>query len=64
VPGDTGLLVNGADVAEVSDAVGSLLADPERADAMGRAGRDRVERAFGWPRAAEQLAGWLREAVA
>ncbi len=63
VPGETGLLVNGSDVAEVADAVGSLLADPERADAMGRAGRERVERAFGWSRAAEQLAGWLREAV-
>jgi len=63
VPGETGLLVNGSDVAEVAHAVGSLLADPERADAMGRAGRERVERAFGWSRAAEQLAGWLREAV-
>ena len=64
VPGETGLLVNGSNVAEVAHAVGSLLADPERADAMGRAGRERVERAFGWSRAAEQLAGWLREAVA
>jgi phosphatidyl-myo-inositol dimannoside synthase len=64
VPGETGLLVNGSDVAEVADAVGSLLADPQRADAMGRAGRERVERAFGWSRAAEQLAGWLHEAVA
>ena len=64
VPGETGLLVNGSDVAEVAGAVGSLLADPERADAMGRAGRERVERAFGWSRAADQLAGWLREAVA
>ncbi|HEY2966442.1 MAG TPA: glycosyltransferase family 4 protein [Actinomycetota bacterium] len=64
VPGETGLLVNGSDVAEVADAVGSLLADPQRAEAMGRAGRERVERAFGWSRAAEQLAGWLREAVA
>ena len=64
VPGETGLLVNGSDVAEVAGAVGSLLADPERADAMGRAGRERVVRAFGWSRAAEQLAGWLREAVA
>jgi phosphatidyl-myo-inositol dimannoside synthase len=63
-PGETGLLVNGSDVAEVADAVGSLLADPERADAMGVAGRERVVRAFGWSRAAEQLAGWLREAVA
>jgi phosphatidyl-myo-inositol dimannoside synthase len=63
VPGETGLLVNGSDVAEVADAVASLLADPDRADAMGRAGRERVERAFGWSRAAEQLAGWLREAA-
>lgn len=63
-PGETGLLVNGSDVVEVARAVGSLLADPERADTMGRAGRERVERAFGWSRAAEQLAGWLREAVA
>jgi phosphatidylinositol alpha-1,6-mannosyltransferase len=63
-PGETGLLVNGSDVDEVAGAVGSLLADPERADAMGRAGRERVVRAFGWSRAAEQLAGWLREAVA
>ena len=64
VPGATGLLVNGSNVEEVADAVGSLLADPERGEAMGRAGRERVERAFGWSRAAEQLAGWLREAVA
>jgi phosphatidylinositol alpha-1,6-mannosyltransferase len=64
VPGETGLLVNGSNIEEVADAVGSLLADPERAQAMGRAGRERVERAFGWSRAAEQLAGWLREAVA
>jgi phosphatidylinositol alpha-1,6-mannosyltransferase len=63
-PGETGLLVKGSDVDEVAGAVGSLLADPQRADAMGRAGRDRVVRAFGWSRAAEQLAGWLREAVA
>ena len=63
-PGETGLLVNGSDVAEVAGAVGSLLAAPERAEAMGRAGRERVVRAFGWSRAAEQLAGWLRQAVA
>jgi phosphatidylinositol alpha-1,6-mannosyltransferase len=64
VPGETGLLVDGSDVAQVSEAVGSLLADPARAESMGRAGRERVERAFAWSRPAEQLAGWLREAVA
>ena len=64
VTGETGLLVDGSNVSEVAEAVGSLLADPARADAMGRAGRDRVERGFGWSRPAEELATWLREAVA
>jgi phosphatidylinositol alpha-1,6-mannosyltransferase len=64
VPGETGLLVDGSDVGEVADAVASLLLDPSRAEAMGRAGRERVERAFTWRRAADQLAAWLREAVA
>ena len=63
VPGETGLLVNGSDVGQVAEAVGSLLADPERAEAMGRAGRARVEAAFAWSRPAEELADWLRQAV-
>jgi phosphatidylinositol alpha-1,6-mannosyltransferase len=63
VEGETGLLVDGSSVGEVAEAVGSLLSDPGRAEAMGRAGRERVERAFTWNRAAGQLAGWLREAV-
>jgi len=63
VEGETGLLVDGSSVGEVAEAVGTLLSDPGRAEAMGRAGRERVERAFTWPRAAEELAGWLREAV-
>jgi phosphatidylinositol alpha-1,6-mannosyltransferase len=63
VEGETGLLVDGSSVGEVAEAVGSLLSDPGRAGAMGRAGRERVERAFTWNRAAGQLAGWLREAV-
>jgi phosphatidyl-myo-inositol dimannoside synthase len=63
VRGETGLLVNGSDVGQVAEAVGSLLADPERAQAMGRAGRARVEAAFAWSRPAEELAGWLRLAA-
>jgi phosphatidylinositol alpha-1,6-mannosyltransferase len=61
--GVTGHLVDGANVEQVADAVSALLEDPARAAAMGRAGRERVERSFTWPRAAEQLAGWLREAA-
>jgi phosphatidylinositol alpha-1,6-mannosyltransferase len=62
VDGVTGLLVDGGDVAAVGGAVASLLEDPARAAAMGEAGRRRVERSFTWPRAAEQLSGWLRGA--
>jgi phosphatidyl-myo-inositol dimannoside synthase len=63
VDGETGLLVNGADVPEVADAVACLLGDPTRAEAMGRAGRERVEASYTWPRAAGELAAWLRAAV-
>ncbi|HEU4865286.1 MAG TPA: glycosyltransferase family 4 protein [Actinomycetota bacterium] len=63
VPGTTGLLVDGADDAGVADAVGELLSDPARADAMGHAGRERVERHFTWSRAAAQLVDGLERAV-
>lgn len=63
VDGETGILVDGTRIEEVASAVGDLLADPARAHAMGRAGRARVERRYTWPRAAAELAGWLREAA-
>uniref|UniRef100_A0A7C2C317 Glycosyltransferase n=1 Tax=Thermus islandicus TaxID=540988 RepID=A0A7C2C317_9DEIN len=63
VPGETGLLVDGRRVPEVAEAVASLLADPETAERMGRAGRARVERAFTWERAAAELAAYLRRAT-
>jgi phosphatidylinositol alpha-1,6-mannosyltransferase len=63
IDGETGLLVDGRDVASVADAVASLLEDPVRAEAMGAAGRARVERHHAWPTIAERLAGWLQEAA-
>ncbi len=63
VPGETGLLVDGRHVAEVADAVATLLADPALAERMGRMGRARVERAFTWQRAAAELAAYLRRAA-
>ena len=63
VDGETGVLVDGGDVHAVADAVAGLLEDPERARAMGAAGRARVERDHAWPRIAGRLGGWLREAV-
>ena len=63
VDGETGVLVDGGDVDAVAEAVAGLLVDPERAAAMGKAGRARVERSFTWPVIAGRLAGWLREAA-
>ena len=63
VDGETGLLVDGADVASVADAVASLLGDPVRAQRMGEAGRARVERSHTWPAIAERLVIWLQAAA-
>jgi phosphatidylinositol alpha-1,6-mannosyltransferase len=63
VDGETGILVNGSRRGEVADAVACLLEDPARAEAMGAAGRARVERDHTWPTIAERLASWLRIAV-
>ena len=63
VDGETGVLVNGKDEVQVARAVAGLLADPDRARAMGKAGRARVERDHTWPLIAERLARWLREAT-
>jgi starch synthase len=58
--GRTGLLVHydAADPAaferELADRLGALLADPARAEALGRAGRERAVAEFGWTAIAEQ----------
>ena len=63
VDGETGILVDGTSVADVADAVASLLSDPARAATMGAAGRERVLRDHRWSDIAQRLAGWLREAT-
>ncbi len=63
VDGETGRLVDGADGAQVTDAVAGLLGDPDLAARMGAAGRDRVERAHTWPSIAATLVGWLEQAA-
>jgi glycosyltransferase involved in cell wall biosynthesis len=46
VDGETGVLVPAAEPHALADAVGALLSDPERAAALGRAGRRRLETEF------------------
>src|SRR6266508_2662000 len=60
--GETGLVVDGRHPGAVSEAVAGLLANPARSEAMGKAGRARVERLFTWPRRVGGLARWLAEA--
>jgi starch synthase len=60
VDGETGLLVPyDADAPRdferaLAAALNELVHDPERAAAMGRAGRDRAEQEFAWPAIANQ----------
>jgi glycosyltransferase involved in cell wall biosynthesis len=46
IDGETGLLVPPGDAAALADALGVILDQPTRAQAMGRAGRRRAERLF------------------
>jgi phosphatidylinositol alpha-1,6-mannosyltransferase len=55
VDGETGLRVNGEDVAEVTRAMVRLLKDPEESQRMGRAARERVLANFVHKRRVDQL---------
>ncbi|GAA2070225.1 glycosyltransferase family 4 protein [Williamsia deligens] len=55
VDGETGHVVDGRDAAAVADAVGCLLADPERARAMGRAGREWATSTWEWDSIAARM---------
>jgi starch synthase len=60
VDGETGLLVHYEEgeprgfEAGLAEAVNELVADPDRARAMGRAGRERAVTTFGWDAVARQ----------
>jgi phosphatidylinositol alpha-1,6-mannosyltransferase len=53
--GETGHLIAYGDAKATADAVASLLADPNRARAMGEAGRRRARDRFGYPRFRDEL---------
>lgn len=46
--GETGMVVDGTNIAEIADAVSDLLADRDRAAAMGAAGRAWVGSEWRW----------------
>ena len=55
--GETGTLVEPTDVHATASAIRALLKDPDRAAAMGRAGRSAVEKHFNWDRVVHDLRG-------
>jgi phosphatidyl-myo-inositol dimannoside synthase len=57
--GRTGHVVDGRDVAAVASAVAGLLADPERARAMGAAGRAWMQQEWTWPARVARLRALL-----
>jgi glycosyltransferase involved in cell wall biosynthesis len=62
-PGETGLLIPRGDPAALADAVGALLADPARAQMLGRAGQARVCREFTLERHVATVEAVYRELV-
>jgi starch synthase len=61
--GETGLLVPPDDPAALADSINALTRDPERAKAMGTAGRERARTRFDWARIAEETAELYRSVV-
>ncbi len=59
LPGETGFVVPGRDVAAVADRIAGLLADPAGASAMGEKGVAWVDREWRWDLVAERLAALL-----
>jgi phosphatidylinositol alpha-1,6-mannosyltransferase len=55
VHGETGLLVDGTDERAIADAIATLIDNPQRAAAMGRAARERAERSFSWRGTAQAI---------
>ncbi|MBD8507728.1 glycosyltransferase family 4 protein [Hoyosella sp. G463] len=56
---ETGHVVDGRSISEITDAITEVLADPDRARSMGRAGREWVTENWQWQTMAERLRGFL-----
>jgi glycosyltransferase involved in cell wall biosynthesis len=61
--GSCGILVPPKDAEALAAAIDQLLDQPERRDAMGRAGRERVLQHFTWRRAAERTVEVYHEVI-
>ena len=64
IDGETGLLVDPNDPADIAEAVTRLLSEPELAERLGRGGRRRVIEDLSWPEYTERFSRVLSEAAA
>ena len=62
--GETGLLVPPDDPAALAESINAMTRDPDRAKAMGTAGRERAKTMFDWAKIAEQTAELYRTVIA
>jgi starch synthase len=62
-PGRTGLLVPPSDPSSLALALLELLQDPDRAEALGRAGQDRLAQGWTWDAVVERMAPALDRAL-
>jgi len=63
VVGEAGILVPPADHRALARAIQDMLGDPQRAEDLGRAGYQRVQNHFTWPKAAESTVAAYREVM-
>jgi glycosyltransferase involved in cell wall biosynthesis len=63
VVGDAGIIVPPADSAALTGAITYLLDNPQARDKYARAGIERVNSVFSWPRAAQDVVSVYREAI-
>jgi glycosyltransferase involved in cell wall biosynthesis len=61
---ETGLLVPPKDPRALADAILEVLDDPQRANAMGQAGRERVRKAFDLSRMVQEIEALYEELIA
>ncbi|HUH36924.1 MAG TPA: glycosyltransferase family 4 protein [Spongiibacteraceae bacterium] len=63
VVGDAGIQVPVRDSRALADAIDALLRDPARRDALGAAGRARIDELFCWRRTAQQMLHYYQQVI-
>ena len=63
VVGEAGVVVPAGDAEALEGAIAGLLDDPVRRDALGQAGRDRIDELFCWRVTAGQMTAYYREVL-